>query len=272
MPNPEFDQLMDSLRNAPHRIIHGVVYPSGVGAGKSQGDILWHMTFSLAVWANPDGPVQRRKVLVRRDIDDGELASYRERLPNYGVVALEVGLVEDSLFGEPQAWLYAVLPESPTRDELFRIADDLRTPATTEDQQFGTFTLDRLVNWHKAQTFWGVNSVCLALNSDSGEETFPQDSLAHARTLWSEQERWDADIRDYMLKELLDLKNGNWLDEDEAELSKEEFLERVSLESVTVSSEGTFEFWYADGDLFGGHSIMVSGSLDGGINDAGIHG
>jgi hypothetical protein len=117
-----------------------------------------------------------------------------------------------------------------------------------------------------------VNSVRLALNSDSDAETFPQDSLTHARTLWSEQERWDAEIRDYMVKELLDLKNGNWLDKEEAELSEDEFLQRVSLESITVSSKGAFEFWYADGDLFWGHSIMVSGSLDGGIDDAGIHG
>jgi hypothetical protein len=271
MPNLEFNNLMDSLRTAPHRVIHGVVYPSGVGASKSQGDVLWHMTFSLAAWANPDGPVQRTKVLVRRDIDDSELESYRERLTNYGVVALEVGLVEDSTFGGPHAFLHAVLTETPTNDELFRVADDLRNPATTEDQLFGTFTLDRRVNWHEAQTVWGVDSVRLALSSDSDDETFPQDSLAHARTLWSEQERWNGEIRDYMVKELLDLKNGNWLDEDEAELTKEEFLDRVSLKSITVSSDGRIEFWYADGDMFD-HSIMVSGSLDGGIDDAGIHG
>ncbi len=272
MPDPEFDNLIDSLRKAPRQIIYGVVDPSGFGAGRAGGDVFWHMKFSLAAWARPDGPVQRSKVQVRRDIEDGEFKAYQERLPDYGIVALEVALLEDSAFWGPQAWLHAVLDESPKRDELIRIAEELREPVTTEDQQFGTFTLDRRVNWYEAQTFWGVNSVCLSLSSDGDDGTFPQNSLAYARLLWSNQERWDGKIRDYMVAELLELKNDSWLDEDESELSREEFLQRVSLESVTVGPNGRFEFWYADGDLFWGHSIMVSGSLDGGLDSADIHG
>ncbi len=85
-------------------------------------------------------------------------------------------------------------------------------------------------------------------------------------------ERWDHDIRNYVVKELLDLKNSTWLEEDEAELDGDDFLKQISLETVSVDTEGFFEFWYDDGDLFGGHSIMVSGSIKGGLNDAGIHG
>jgi hypothetical protein len=281
MPDLDVDALMEALRKAPREVIHAVVYPSGVGGSKSPGDELWHMSFELAAWARPDGPVQHSKLWVCRDVDDDELKSYQQRLPDYSVVALEVGLVEDFPDWRPEAWLYAVLPEPPARPELFEIADELGKPVTTEDPQFGTFTLDRRIGWYEAQTFWGAHSISLHLKPNrEGDDNDDDDDdddgifgcLICAKALWEGQEEWDREVREYMVNELLDLKNGTWLEEDEAELSAEEFLQRVTLESISIDSEGEFEFWFGDGDLFWGHSIMVSGALDRGVDDAGIHG
>lgn len=272
MPNEVFDQFITELRAAPQQTIHAVIHPSGVCAGQAPGDAYWHMTFALAAWARPEGPVQRRKVRGRRDIERSDIETYRERLPDYGVVALEVSMLEHEMFGEPQAWLHAILPEVPTRADLFQIAEDLAKPVTTEDLQFGTFTLNRQINWHQAKTFWGVNSVSLDLSSDEDNDSLPQGTLAQARALWDDQERWDREVREAMVGELLELKNDSWLGDDETEFSAEEFLAGVTLDAITVKSDGSFEFWYDDGDLFWGHAIMVSGSLEGGINDAGIRG
>ena len=41
----------------------------------------------------------------------------------------------------------------------------------------------------------------------------------------------------------------------------------MTIESVTVYSDGEFEFWHSDGDLFWGHSIQVSGNLSDGLTD-----
>ena len=272
MSNPEFHHLIDSLRSAPRQTIQGVVDPSGVGAGKSPGEALWRMTFSLAAWCTANGPVRRTKLTVRREVDDAELTAFRGRLPEGGVVALEVGLLEETGFGGPQAWLHAIAPERPFRSELVQVAEDLGKPVTTEDPQFGTFTLERRFHWHAARTFWGTDSVRLALNTDSDDDAFPQNTLAQARMLWSHQERWQSEIHDLMVRELLALKNGDWLEENESELDREEFLGRVALQSITVNPDGSFEFWYEDGDLFWGHAIMASGSLAKGLATVGIHG
>jgi hypothetical protein len=53
---------------------------------------------------------------------------------------------------------------------------------------------------------------------------------------------------------------------------KEEFKARMALESVTVEADGSFQFWYGDGDLFWGHSIQVSGNLAEGPTDASLAG
>ena len=74
------------------------------------------------------------------------------------------------------------------------------------------------------------------------------------------------------MTEFLGLKNDAWLDEDETKFSKEEFKERLTLNSITVQADGQFEFWYDDGDLFLGHSIRVNGSLSEGPMHAGLEG
>jgi hypothetical protein len=46
----------------------------------------------------------------------------------------------------------------------------------------------------------------------------------------------------------------------------------LKLESITVYPDDSFEFWHNDGDLFWGHSILVSGSLSEGPTDAEVPG
>mgnify|MGYP000913203637 FL=1 len=63
------------------------------------------------------------------------------------------------------------------------------------------------------------------------------------------------------MKYLLDVKNSSWLEENELDLTENEFRKRLTLESITVMDLGDIEFWFNDGDLFWGHSILVSGNL-----------
>jgi hypothetical protein len=46
----------------------------------------------------------------------------------------------------------------------------------------------------------------------------------------------------------------------------------MTLESITVTPDGSFDFWHNDGDLFYGHSIQVSGNLSQGPTHADIPG
>ena len=48
---------------------------------------------------------------------------------------------------------------------------------------------------------------------------------------------------------------------------REQFIERLELDAVQISADGRFEFWFNDGDLFWGHAIHVTGSLDKGAGD-----
>ena len=45
----------------------------------------------------------------------------------------------------------------------------------------------------------------------------------------------------------------------------------MKLQSIVFYPDGDFNFWYDDGDLFWGHSIAISGNLEG-LKDADIPG
>ena len=49
-------------------------------------------------------------------------------------------------------------------------------------------------------------------------------------------------------------------------------MDRMELESIEIRADGSFEFWFADGDMFYGHSIHVSGDMEHGPDDAAMEG
>ena len=61
-------------------------------------------------------------------------------------------------------------------------------------------------------------------------------------------------------------KVENW------EKKTDALLERMELDAVQISADGSFEFWFNDGDLFWGHSIHVTGSLESGPESAQMEG
>ena len=61
----------------------------------------------------------------------------------------------------------------------------------------------------------------------------------------------------YAADSLLELKNETWRDEDEPPLDAAAFVGRLTLEGVNAFSNGTFEVYFDDGDLFWGHSVRV---------------
>src|SRR3954467_7230172 len=93
-----------------------------------------------------------------------------------------------------------------------------------------------------------------------------------ARTLWAQQGDWNRRIRELATRELLDLKNSNWLAEDEPVITADDFTDRMRLESISVNGDGSFEFFHDDGDLFWGHTIIVGGNLRDGPTSAQIAG
>jgi hypothetical protein len=93
-------------------------------------------------------------------------------------------------------------------------------------------------------------------------------SIALARALWDAQDKWDQALRECAVTSLLELKNENWLADDEEEVTAEEFFERITPETIVLYHTGRPEFSFNDDDMFGGHGIEVIGNLFDGAQSA----
>ena len=262
--------LMKQLAAAPEVEVIGIVAASGVGCGWSHGDELWTFSIPLLGWKVSGGQLNESSLNVRKEVPEHETEALRGSMEPYDIVRLKVQLAEENVFGSPQALLRESFGKDDSDAELADHATRLQEPVTFGDPQFGAFTLNRRVDRYEAMVSWAgdpARLTILAGNSDA-----MNDSLAVARKLFAEEERWRARIVDYAVATLLSLKNDCWLDEDECELTAQQFALRMKIDGISIMADGSFEFWYDDGDLFRGHWIKVCGNLSDGPNDADIPG
>jgi hypothetical protein len=79
-------------------------------------------------------------------------------------------------------------------------------------------------------------------------------------------------IDETIVRDLLELKNSTWLQEKEKPLTGEFFVKKIKLLSITFFDDISFELNFDDGDIFSGHTIVVSVSKNRKIESATIEG
>ncbi|MBO9713760.1 DUF2262 domain-containing protein [Sphingomonas sp.] len=238
----------------PERVrVRGLLKRGGTGLVQSRRDdgrwdvpeIVQH----LRPWRRSGGPIEATELYVFKPT----------RLP-HGFWSWLFGLA-------PAVELIVEIdPARPDRGRIVRYLGPRRDPALAEargewlagrkleDARFGRFAFDERVNQFEAGTEWLGKPVTLSLEAVDGQAP----ALAEARALFDAAEAWDKRIRQAMLDSLLALRNETWRDEDEPELDAQAFLDRVTLEAITIGSERFVEFHHDDGDLFAGHTIIVT--------------
>lgn len=262
-------RLFEELAAAPVVEVLGVVGPGGV-SGCANQDESWTLQFSFDAWRIGKAELQTKELTICRKGRHEDFDTFRPLIRPDTTLRIRARVAEHSIFGTPHALLDSVIGPDTSDQELNDRAKQLRKPVTYKDTILGTFTLDRVVNWFTAETVWDGNPI--SLNLEAKEPADIEKALTTAHSLWQAHQQWDQRVRDYAVRELLALKNENWLEEGELELTADQFKARMKLEAISVDPSGSFEFWHNDGDLFWGHSILIRGNLSEGPSDAGIVG
>ncbi|MEJ8302640.1 DUF2262 domain-containing protein [Saccharibacillus sacchari] len=125
----------------------------------------------------------------------------------------------------------------------------------------GTLTFDPDYQRFGGQIANGDRPVGLYV--DVSERDQSEALIPALETLIRQLRELDRSAKLYAAEELVELKNDAWLDEDEDELTEQEFADRMTLQSLTLDEDAEFTLWYEDGDLFWGHTICVVLGADG---------
>lgn len=258
--NLEFRRRIEQV---PEETILGLVGERGpAGCCFMGGD--WNLVLSLVAWKKSSGELSQEELRVEFPVPEESVSHYMGEIDSYSIVKIK------ARYGQhPDGFLQALASELISTDEsdseLKQIAEERQVPVVIEDPQFGPLTLNRALNQFSGSVLWDGVEISLDLSCDETGEL--QESLTVARKLWEQQSTWAAQVQDFAVSGLLEHKNEDWLEEDESEVTAQEFKKRMFLESVVIYSDGEFEFWHNDGDLFWGHAIQVSGNLTDGLTD-----
>ena len=133
-------------------------------------------------------------------------------------------------------------------------------PPSIEVPPLGFFPLSAYSDsLYEGKISWCGSEVELSL---SIEEVALVDAVRRvAVEITSEAHKVNSEVARFAVRELLSEVNEGRIASGQPELTAEQFLQTISLQSITVHSDETYEFMYADGELFGGHWIEVHGSL-----------
>lgn len=250
--------------------VAAVTGASGVGAGRAGDAILWGASIPLIAWKDlcSDELIIEEKLRLEWLANDAELKQSREILQENTVVRLLVRRAENAMM------LVQVLDDTYRDHELEKILQDSMKPVYYQDKVFGEFVLEKSVELFEKQISWAGETCSLSFDWNKDERMMTA-ALETAYALFEEKNEWNRKIKLFAATELLGLAN-EWLqDDDEAEIdeiTQEMFIDFMELESVSVYSDGDFTIYFADGDMFWGHCIVVDGNINGTLNSAHIAG
>ena len=162
---------------------------------------------------------------------------------------------------------------------LSKLLDKYKEVVVIEDGDCGTFTLERHFNWFAGTVDWLGEDCHVTLECDEENGTTADRALAQFKNIYANLKEWDQKFRAFASEKLTELAN-DWQDEgydDEdgealAAITEESFAGRIAISEFSIDAEGDYEVYYDDDDMFGNHVIIVSGSVDGGMEDARIAG
>ena len=97
-------------------------------------------------------------------------------------------------------------------------------------------------------------------------------ALAKARAVRADFEGLERQVRGYAERELLPLKNGGWLNENETPLTAAEFQRRLRLERIQISSFQYLSFLYDADEMFADHDVEITLNPQCEFHDASLSG
>lgn len=237
------------FKHAETRRIRGVVV-SGPALASTAGQD-WNLRLTLRPWRLIDDEVRTTALFL-------DMPARRPMEDRFAKIAAGA-VIEVLTKGEIGEW-----PVPTNMIEVVGVTSDTeleRVRATLADRTidappFGTLVFEMQFKWYKGEAIWRGSPVELMIAAGQAEDG--EEALAAGRALFAEQDRWDSSVREVILTELLPLKNNTWREAGEAPLDAAAFIGRVTLNSIGVEEDGSFDFHFDDGDLFGGHSIVIA--------------
>lgn len=138
--------------------------------------------------------------------------------------------------------------------------------------ELGEFKLDRRFNCFEGNIDYFGEKCPVNMMVEEGETTVDL-QLNKLKEIVSDLKNWDNQVREYAVQELLELANEWQCDEeDEPEITREEFIQRIGVPEILIHLDGMVEIRFETNHMFTDHCIVVYIDENGKFHDATIEG
>jgi hypothetical protein len=196
---------------------------------------------TLEAWRVGQGPLRAEPLTILRGIPRS--ADFAFEVPAATLLAMRVWLSESSR----RAVLIEGLPDPPADVAFQAEIDRLVTPPAFDHPDLGRLTFDPSVRLLMGQAVWNGRRVEVSVEASSRDLRGP--ALSRAEAVWAQQSRIASEVTAFVI--------ASTLAELEDETSPESISRLIALKYLKFRDDGIVEFWHDDGELFGGHSIVV---------------
>ena len=205
--------------------------------------------FKLKDWSL-DGDIQPQEINIVRTVDYSE--DVPEEIIKGTIIEAQVYLNSDKSrgvikSGRIKGWKEVVEKKTPFVEESITISESL------------TLTRNEL-HVFETNTLWNNNEIAIRLEITQSDQL--TDEKETCLELLNNQKQWTEKVENFFVPTMLEDLNENWLEEGEATWDEKKFRSQLRLESLTVDANGAFAFWYGTGNMYGGHWIVVSGTIE----------
>lgn len=237
--------------------IVGLDSPSG-GPDTYAGKKTWTLFVVLHPWSCLGGKIEERKLTVRKTmLLEAEFNTLMKQIEPHDTLSLRVRLDRQS-FGDPgtryvQALLLEITGKGAPDKQLQQRMAELRKPIILDDGFFGALVFDRLLDQFEGKRKLGGDTYSISIYNPGGG------TKIDARSAQKRVEYFEANlpgIRKKIAARMFDLYNSNW--QSLGKLSLRDFMGKIKLDAVSLSTSGDMEIYFSDGGLFEGHSIIIA--------------
>lgn len=279
----EYKKFSHTFKDTEEEIIV-LLSDAGGGAGMSGGDNYWTATQHILAWKSvTTGEIHvgdgRLNWLITEENNKIHGCAWPFNMQSGGIYRLRVRDLIDRTVPEGKLtefynrfYVLEVLENHVQCEELLNIQKEYREPVVVEEQQLGTFVLNKDYSYFSGEVKWNDKNISVSMEVDKNDRCTWEQVFENLRFLFNNMQQKDQEFRRYAAEQLTELAN-DWLqDEEDEEITEDMFVSRINLVELAMDYNGDYSLYYNDDDMFWGHIIDIVGSIETGPTSASIAG
>lgn len=140
-----------------------------------------------------------------------------------------------------------------TGERFERLREEAKKPITITSPT-GTFEWNKVFLEFEGKVDY-LGEVCNIRLKTDNDELEADSQLERLNGIFRQLEKWDIEVKEFAAEDLLELAN-EWR-EDEAEITKEEFIRRIETPDITINADMSMVFTFGSDGMFTDHGIEI---------------